>query len=238
MMDKVLTSVVALFILGACASYTYDRRFEAAGGGYYIAASPPSVSYYDAPYRSLYGYGITPWWGYVYHSPYFYPHEFHVWYTPWPYYTAWPYYSPWYAAHFHRYPPAGRHALAPGRGSGDHPPGAPLPDYSGTPVVLPAEVGGPWRLVVERGRAGELRYARPNSGLPASMNTARSFPARGSMEIPVGRAGPGPGVNAGITAPARSIGAPLAPAAGGRPAIGGGASPVRLSEPGPAPHHQ
>lgn len=229
MMKNALTAVIALFILGACVSYQHERRFGADGGGYYIAESPPSVSYYYAPYGALYGYGITPWWGYAYHSPYFYPHDFHVWYAPWPYYAAWPYYSPWYAAHFHRYP---HYLPPPGHDGGGRAPGAPLPDYSGTPVVPPAGVRGPWRVADERDRSGEPRYGRPNPGMPASPRTARSFPAGGSLQAPVGRASLVPRVNTGIAAPPGSIGAPSAPAVGGR------ASPVPVPEPGPARHNQ
>ena len=230
MMKTFLTAVVALFLLGACASNPPNRLFDSGGARYYIAESPPSVSYYYAPYWSLYGYGITPWWGYAYYSPYFYPHDFHVWYAPWPYYAAWPSYSPWYAGTLHRHPAYWRHAPPYAHDRGGHGPGAPLPDYSGTPVVPPAEGGGRWRLADERGLPGEPRYTRPGAGLPASMGAARSFPARTPSQAPapVGRAAMSPR----ITVPARSLGAPSGPAIGGR------ANPIPVPEPGPARHHQ
>jgi hypothetical protein len=76
MMKKALIAAVALLVLGACASSRYEPVYGAGGGYYYIAESPPTVRYYRhyrAPHLPLYTYGISPWWGYTYYSPYFYP---------------------------------------------------------------------------------------------------------------------------------------------------------------------
>jgi len=108
---RVLAAIVLLGLITACAT-PYYPVYDSGEGGYYIAETESSdtyygggSSYYGGGLSSLNYIGVNPWWGFTYYSPYFYPHHFSVWYPPWPHsYYGWyggynPYWCPPYRMH-------------------------------------------------------------------------------------------------------------------------------------------
>lgn len=237
MMTKFLIAAAALLVLGACASSRYEPAYGAGGGYYFIGESTPSVRYYYVPRVPLDSYGISPWWGYSYYSPYFYPHHFYVRYTPWPYYAGWPYYPPLYAGHRYGHPPYWRYPVHhPGDDPGEGGTGTPFPGYSGPPAGTPVVNPELWRLVDERSLRREMRYSASPAGLSPGANATRSFPAPASAQAPT--AAGQRGLSPGAAAARGSFRMPSTPTAGSRPVTSGRASPGRVSRHSPALHDQ
>jgi hypothetical protein len=220
MMNRILTAAAALMLLSACAS---DRFYpaETGDGRYYLGDYPSSAVHHRAAYSPLFAYGVYPWWGYTYYSPYFYPHFFSVRYTPWPYYYAWPgtYYG--YADWAYGYLPYRRHRhYHPGYHPGVSLPVAPSPGIPVPPVGLPGGARERMRMLDDRSLQREMRYgsmpaaqrgisgsaSRPgtpaasigsrSSGAVRGMNPGfsgmRSGASIGSSPATSGRSGPGP----------------------------------------------
>ena len=214
LMKKALIAAIFLLTLTACAGNRYYAVDEAGGGGYYIGDSPASIVSYPGVYAPLFAYGLSPWWGYSYYSPYFYPHFYYVTLSPWPHYAPWPYYAPWrHYSYWHvglpyGYPPyRGFRYQHPGYyPPGDGMAGAPSTGNAGPPSTGPG--ADRLRMLDERSLQRELR----RTGMPAGQ--AWNSPAAGrSAAPPAGTAGPS-GSFRNHAPGSRPFGAPSAPAPG------------------------
>jgi hypothetical protein len=153
---KAIIALMSLAFLTACAT-PYYPVYSGNPGDYYIADSE-TTAYYD-PYAAVYEgsepgslrhLGMSPWWGYSYYSPYFYPHHFSVWYPRSYYDYGWssgyyPYWCPPY-----RYVAARRPVSSPLPGDAPFPsdPGsaAPRPGYP----ILSQDVTGEAVTITDR----------------------------------------------------------------------------------------
>lgn len=198
MMKRALLAAIAVLLLSACAGTRYYPVEGTGAGRYYLADTPTSIVHYPATEASLFVYGLSPWWGYSYYSPYYYPYYFGVSYASWPYYSPWPYHSHWYGARSFWYPPYRyRHHRHPGHRPGDGATVAPPPVFTGPPAGVPVRGGQRLRVMDDRGLQRESRAgAAPAAsgprargagswGAPAEPAAGGSFPARSEP-------GPGP----------------------------------------------
>jgi hypothetical protein len=147
-MMKPFLAMIAAVLLTACAGPTYYPVQPSGEGGYYVARSPAArtVASYEVAYAysALPTYGIYPWWGYSYYSPYFYPHHFSIWQPGWPYYAGG--YWAWHGGYPYGFPHWDRHTHA---GPQRHPPvpGAPGNGLPNPPNPAPAVRPGPGHAV-------------------------------------------------------------------------------------------
>lgn len=237
-MNKVLIAATVVLMLSACAGNRYYAVEEAGSGQYYIGETPASIVHYPAAYVPLFDYGLSPWWGYSYYSPYFYPHYFSVSYSPWPYYAPWPYYSYWPVAHPYGYPPYPRHryhhpGYLPGHHPGDEMTGMPGTGAYGPPYRSPVGSAERLRMLDDRSLQRELR----RSGAPAGQ-AWNSPTVRRSMAPPAaGRAAP-PGSIRSHAPGSRSYGSPSGPAAVGHSSSRSGTGAGTVSRRNPRRHDQ
>lgn len=231
-MNKVLIAATVVLMLSACAGNRYYAVEEAGGGQYYIGESPASIVYYPAAHAPLLVYGVSPWWGYSYYSPYFYPHYFSVSYLPWPYYAYWP------VTHRYGYAPYGRHhdhrpGYYPGYHPGDEMPGMPSAGNYGPPATVPLRNAEHLRMLDDRSLRRELR----RSGTPVGQ--AWNAPtARRSMATPPSAATAPPGSIRGQAPGTRSYGSPSARASSGHSASRARSNPGAVSRRNPRRHDQ
>jgi hypothetical protein len=231
-------AAIAALMLSACAGNRYHAVEEAGGGQYYIGASPPTVVRYPAARTPLFAYGLSPWWGYSYYSPYFYPHYFSVSYSPWPYYASWPYYSYWPVAPLYGYPPYRRHAsyhpgYHPGSPPADEGAGMPSTGNYGPPPTLPLRNAGRLQTVDDRSLQREMQRSGARAG------QAWNSSAVGRSMAPPASATTAPPGSIRIRNPgSRSYGSPSAQTAGGHSSSRSGTGSGAVSRRNPRRHDQ
>lgn len=187
--------MIAAASLAACTGPTYYPAQPSGEGSYYIARSPGAsrVTSYDVAYgySAFAAYGIYPWWGYSYYSPYFYPHHFSIWQPGWPCCPD-PYWA-WHGGYPRGFWPAGH-------GGHGWPPRHPVTDAPGVAAPgIPAEpsAAGPGpghaalsrELHLERERWRDSRWqARSASVRHRAEPMTRSFePPGAAASIPISR---------------------------------------------------
>lgn len=237
-MNRAVFAAIAVLVLSACAGNRYYPVEEAGGGSYYLGESPATIAYRTAAYTPLFHYGLTPWWGYSYYSPYFYPHYFSVSYAPWPYYGTWPYYSYWPVAHSYWYPPYrsyryGHPGHHPGYQPGDDMAGMPPAGAFVPPSTAPLAPAERMRMLDQRSLQREMRRS------PTPAGQAWNSPTVGRSVAPPAPVGTAPrGPIGGDARGSGSYGFPSAPSAGGHAASRIGASPGAVSRHRPRRHDQ
>jgi hypothetical protein len=85
---KILLHIALVVLLTGCAS-SFRPVYLSSEGDYYLEESSAVGSYYGSDSVLYANVGFNSWWvnpynplDFVYHSPYFYPHYFSVWYPP------------------------------------------------------------------------------------------------------------------------------------------------------------
>lgn len=236
-MNRALVAAVAALVLSACAGNRYYPVEEAGGSHYYIGESPATMVYGRSAHTPLFHYGLSPWWGYSYYSPYFYPYYFSVSYAPWPYYDPWPYYSYWPVAHAYWYPPYRRYRHHPGRYPGYHPgdemAGMPSTGAYGPPSTAPMRNAERLRMLDDRSLQRELR----RSGTPAGQAWNSPTVRRSVAPPPSGATAPRGSIR-GDARGSRSYGLPSALSAGGHSAPRSGTGDGTVSRHNPRRHDQ
>jgi hypothetical protein len=217
LMNRALISAIFVLMLSACAGNRYYAVEEAGSGQYYIGETPASIVRYPGVYAPLFAYGLSPWWGYSYYSPYFYPHYYYVTLSPWPHYAPWPYYAPW--RHYSYWNAGLPHGYPPYRGFRYHHPGSYPGYHPGDEMAVIPSTGnfGPpstvpnaerLRMLDDRSLQRELR----RTGTPAGQ-AWNSPTVRRSMAPPaVGAAAPSGSIRSHDPG-SRSFGSPSAPGA-------------------------
>jgi hypothetical protein len=237
-MNRALLAAVAVLVLSACAGNRYYPVEEAGSGRYYLGESPAIISYRSVNHAPLLLYGLSPWWGYSYYSPFFYPHYFSVSYSPWPYYAPWPYYGYWPVGHSYWHPPYhhyryGHPGRYPGHDPGDEMAGMPPPGAYVPPVTPPPPSAERLRMLDDLTLQREARRSVTPAGRAWNSPTV----GRSVAPQPSVRAAP-PGSLRGPAPGGRSLGLPSGPTVGGQPASRSGARQGTVSRHNPRRHDQ